>query len=172
MLLWAESLRKQKSTFFFAWNSSDCFESFSPSILSTTEGVKTTRSNRMKFRLRSSPLPLSSRLFYFFCEKRVLVLPKDAHRPFIFSLPHYSPLRFWSILNPPLFYFLTRLVISQEKISGSGKGYRGGLQPTKNPTATMTVFTKRADSLLKTLNLAWNVYTSVSKEEDLIATNP
>ena len=124
MLLWAESLRKQKSTFFFAWNSSDCFESFSPSILSTTEGVKTTRSNRMKFRLRSSPLPLSSRLFYFFCEKRVLVLPKDAHRPFIFSLPHYSPLRFWSI-NPPLFYFLTRLVISQEKISGSGKGYMG-----------------------------------------------
>ena len=49
---------------------------------------------------------------------------------------------------------------------------QGGLQPTENPTATITVFTKRADSLLKTLNLAWDVYTSVSKEEDLIATNP
>ena len=30
MLLSAESLRKQKSAFFLAWNSSDCFESFSP----------------------------------------------------------------------------------------------------------------------------------------------
>ena len=33
-----------------AWNSSDCFESFSP-LRSTTEGVITTRSNRMKFRV-------------------------------------------------------------------------------------------------------------------------
>ena len=49
---------------------------------------------------------------------------------------------------------------------------QGGLQPTENPTATITVFTERADSLSKTLNLAWDVYTSVSKEEDLIATNP
>ena len=32
-----------------AWNSSDCFESFSP--LNVTEGVITTWSNRMKFRL-------------------------------------------------------------------------------------------------------------------------
>ena len=121
MLLRAESLRKQKVR-----SSSPEIHPIASSrfLLSTTEGVKTTRSNRMKFRLRSSPLPLSSRLFYFFCEKRVLVLPKDAHRPFIFSLPHYSPLRLWSI-NPPLFYFLTRSVISQEKISGSGTGYRG-----------------------------------------------
>ena len=36
-----------------AWNSSDCFESFS-----TTEGVITTRSNRMKFRLMHPPGPI------------------------------------------------------------------------------------------------------------------
>ena len=34
-----------------AWNSSDCFESFSPLNNVVTEGVITTRSNRMKFRL-------------------------------------------------------------------------------------------------------------------------
>ena len=48
-----------------------------------------------------------------------------------------------------------------------------GLQPIKNPTGTITVVTKRADSLLKTLNLAWDVYTSVSNEqneEDLVTT--
>ena len=36
-----------------AWNSSDCFESFS-----TTEGVITTRRNRMKFRLMHPPGPI------------------------------------------------------------------------------------------------------------------
>ena len=34
-----------------AWISSDCFESFSPLIKDVTEGVITTQSNRMKFRL-------------------------------------------------------------------------------------------------------------------------
>ena len=34
-----------------AWISSDCFESFSPHSIDVTEGVITTRSNRMKFRL-------------------------------------------------------------------------------------------------------------------------
>ena len=34
-----------------AWNSSDCFESFFPLNNDVTEGVITTRSNRMKFRL-------------------------------------------------------------------------------------------------------------------------
>ena len=34
-----------------AWISSHCFESFSPLSIDVTEGVITTRSNRMKFRL-------------------------------------------------------------------------------------------------------------------------
>ena len=37
-----------------AWNSSVCFESFSPLNNDVTEGVITTRSNRMKFRLKVS----------------------------------------------------------------------------------------------------------------------
>ena len=167
MLLRAESLRKQKVR-----SSSPEIHPIASSrfLLSTTEGVKTTRSNRMKFRLRSSPLPLSSRLFYFFCEKRVLVLPKDTHRPFIFSLPHPSPLRFWSI-NPPLFFFSYALGDLSRKNKWVRDRLQWGLQPTENPTEIITVVTKRADSLLKTPNLAWDVYTSVSNEEDLVTTN-
>ena len=150
MLLRAESLRKQKVR-----SSSPEIHPIASSrfLLSTTEGVKTTRSNRMKFRLRSSPLPLSSRLFYFFCEKRVLVLPKDTHRPFIFSLPHPSPLRFWSI-NPPLFFFSYALGDLSRKNKWVRDRLQWGLQPTENPTEIITVVTKRADSLLKTPNLA------------------
>ena len=37
---------------YIAWNSSDCFESFSPLNNDVTEGVIMTRSNRMKFRLK------------------------------------------------------------------------------------------------------------------------
>ena len=47
-------LSKQCIVARLAWISSDCFESFSP--LATTEGVITTRSNRMKFRLVASYL--------------------------------------------------------------------------------------------------------------------
>ena len=39
-----------------AWNSSVCFESFSPLNNDVTEGGITTRSNRMKFRLKVSLL--------------------------------------------------------------------------------------------------------------------
>ena len=40
-----------------AWNSSDCFESFSPLNNVVTEGVITPRSNRMKFRLKMDRNP-------------------------------------------------------------------------------------------------------------------
>ena len=43
------SVKIKKRTVGVAWNSSDCFESFSPL---NTEGVITTRSNWMKFRLQ------------------------------------------------------------------------------------------------------------------------
>ena len=39
-----------------AWNSSECFESFSPLNNDVTEGVITTQSKRMKFRLTKSEI--------------------------------------------------------------------------------------------------------------------
>ena len=43
-----------------AWNSSDCFESFSPLNNDVTEGVITTRGNRMKFSLPLGPVVFKS----------------------------------------------------------------------------------------------------------------
>ena len=43
-----------------AWNSSDCFESFSPLNNDVTEGVVTTRGNRMKFSLPLGPVVFKS----------------------------------------------------------------------------------------------------------------
>ena len=47
---------RRESTRRLSWISSDCFESFSPLSNVVTEGVITTRSNRMKFRMREGKL--------------------------------------------------------------------------------------------------------------------
>ena len=57
ILKWASPLNKRRSSINaaskkVAWISSDWFESFSPLCNDVTEWVITTRSNRMKFRLR------------------------------------------------------------------------------------------------------------------------
>ena len=73
--------------------------------------------------------------------------------------------------SPAVFFFSYALGDLSRKNKWVRDRLQWGLQPTKNPTGIITVVTKRADSLLKTPNLVWNVYTSVSNEEDLVTTN-
>ena len=86
------------ANFEIAWNLSYCFESFSPLNNDVTEGVITTRSNRMKFRLT-----LRQKFINFWS---FLTRPGDKHRvnmtkrsAIALRLPSWSKLKIFFIFS-------------------------------------------------------------------------
>ena len=116
LLLWTENSRWVPLV--IAWNSSDCFESFSPLSNVVTEGVITTRSNRMKFRLpwSRSAYHVQSRLLVAlhglliqmpFISLRSLAMYRKQYFEIFGTKRHRSLVSFFSLtLLPSSFAFL------------------------------------------------------------------